>query len=362
MNIKPLFNITLAIASAMAFSACSDDNNDNPDPIIDPVETAGLYVINQGNFGASNSSISFYNPTDDKVTNDVFYTANNIPAGANAQSMTIVGDNAWIVINNSHIVYKADPATLKLKGSIEGINSPRYFHQVSDTKAYVTKLNSNTIAIVDPSTCKVTGEIEVPGMDATLGSTEMMEQVGKYVYVNCWSYQNSVIRIDTTTDKVDASLEVGLQPKSMVKDKNNNLWLLTDGSYEGSPVGHEEPRLVKVTTADFKVAETFVMNLNDYTPSLAINGEGDQLYWICNDVYTMSINDKALPSTALIDCGGNYYYGLTVDPLTSDIYIADAIDYVQAGRLLRYTSKGSPINTVNVGICPQGFCWYLTTK
>ena len=361
MNIRKFFSLSIAFATAMAFTACSDDDDPKPNPGPDPELTSGLYVICQGNFGSANSSISFYDPEANTYAGEVFANTHKIPLGELAQSMTIDGDDAWIVINNSHIVYKTDADDLELEGSItEGLNSPRYFHKVSDGKAYITQLYSNRIAIVDTDKLKVTGYIEVPGMDVATGSTEMMVQHGKYVYVNCWSYQKSVIRIDTTTDKVDASLEVGLQPKSMVMDRNHDLWLLTDGSYEGSPIGHEAPRLVKVTTADFKVAATYEMTMNDYTPALAINGAGDRLYFIRNDVYTMSITDKALPDKAHIDCKGNYYYGLTVSPANSDIYIADAIDYVQPGRVLRYNDKGTLTQSFPTGVAPQSFCWYNT--
>lgn len=357
MKFKHLLNISLAMAAAASFTACSDA--DDPKPVIDPDVTSGLYVICQGNFGSANSSITFYDPETNVYAGEVFVNTNKIPLGELAQSMTIDGDDAWIVVNNSHVVYKTDADDLELEGSItEGLTSPRYFKNVGADKAYITQLYSNRIAIVDTKNLKVTGYIEVPGMDVATGSTEMMVQHGKYVYVNCWSYQKSVIRIDTTTDKVDASLEVGLQPKSMVMDKNHDLWILTDGSYEGSPAGHEAPRLVKVTTADFKVAATYEMTLNDYTPALAINGAGDRLYFIRNDVYTMSITDTALPAEPLIDCKGNYYYGLTVDPVRSDIYIADAIDYVQPGRVLRYNSKGELTQSFATGVSPQAFCWY----
>lgn len=361
MNLKSLTRIPLALATAIAFTACSDNDDPNPDPNPEPEPeaTSGLYVICQGNFGSGNSSVSFYDPTSNTYTGEVFAKTNDIPLGELAQSMTIDGDDAWIVVNNSHIVYKTDANDLELKGSIsDGLNSPRYFHKVSDNKAYITQLYSNRIAIVDTERLKVTGYIEVPGMEAATGSTEMMVQHGKYVYVNCWSYQNSVIRIDTATDRVDASVEVGLQPKSMVMDKNHDLWILTDGSYEGSPIGFEAPRLVKVTTADFKVAATYEMTLYDYTPALAINGAGDRLYFIRNDVYTMSITDTALPAEALIDCDGNYYYGLTVSPADSDIYIADAIDYVQPGRVLRYNNRGELTQSFTTGVAPQSFCWY----
>lgn len=343
------------VAGAFTFSSCS---NDEPDaPAVDPVAPAGLYIINEGNFQASNSSLSFYDPTDGTVTNNLFRTANDVTLGDLAYSMTIHDDLGWVVVNNSGVVFAIDLETNKEKGRITNLTSPRFMHFISDTKAYITQLYDNRIAIVNPSTYSITGYIDVPGMDASSGSTEMMVQVGKYVYVNCWSYQNSIIRINTETDRVDGSLTVNIQPKSIVLDRDNNIWALTDGGYYGSPYGHEAPHLMKIDTRNMTVALNLEMNLNDYTPILAINGAGDQLYWICNDVYTMPVTSTSLPDEPIIDSEGHYYYGMTVSPDDSNIYIADAVDYVQTGKIHRYDAQGNFVSSFSVGVNPRGFCW-----
>ncbi len=51
------------------------------------------------------------------------------------------------------------------------------------------------------------------------------------------------------------------------------------------------------------------------------------------------------------------YYGLDVDPVTSEVYVADAIDYVQQGVIYRYSSSSEPIDTFTVGITPGAFCF-----
>jgi hypothetical protein len=48
---------------------------------------------------------------------------------------------------------------------------------------------------------------------------------------------------------------------------------------------------------------------------------------------------------------------LTICPRTGDVYIADAIDYVQQGMVYRYSSDGVLIDSFYVGIIPGAFCW-----
>jgi hypothetical protein len=54
---------------------------------------------------------------------------------------------------------------------------------------------------------------------------------------------------------------------------------------------------------------------------------------------------------------GTLYYGLTICPYTGDVYIADAIDYVQQGMVYRYSKERELIDKFYVGIIPGAFCW-----
>lgn len=345
------------LSFAIIINACSTD-----EPVSEPWDGAtasGLFIINQGNFQFGNSSLTFYSPDDDVTEQEVFYRANDAKLGDLAQSMTIDDDNTgWIVVNNSNVIFAIDIDTFKEKGRItDGIVSPRYIHFVSPEKAYVTQLYDNRIAIVNPKSYKVTGYITIPDMDASTGSTEMMLQLGKYVYVNCWSYDNRIIRIDTTTDSVDGFVTTGKQPKAMTFDADNNIWAVTDGGYYGSPYGYENPTLVKVNTSTFSVELTLEMELGANITTIITNGDRTQLYWICNDVYTMPVTSTSLPSEPIISAEGNWLNGMTVDPERGDIYVADALDYVQNGRLLRYLSDGTFVTSVPTGVIPGNFCW-----
>lgn len=318
---------------------------------------SGLFITSEGNFQYGNASLSYYDPEAKKVENEVFYRANAMKLGDVAQSMTIRNGVGWVVVNNSHVIFAIDTDSFKEVGRITGFTSPRYIHFLSDEKAYVTQLWDPRIYIVDPKLYRITGYIECPGMDFESGSTEQMVQQGKYIYVNCWSYQNRILKIDTETDKVVAELEVGIQPTSLAMDCNGKLWTITDGGYEDSPYGYEAPSLYRIDPETFTVEKQFRFKLGDWPSEVQINGTGDRLYWINNDVWSMAVDADRVPVRPFLEYKDTIYYGLTIDPVRGDVYVADAIDYQQQGIIYRYTAEGEWVDQFYAGITPGAFCW-----
>ena len=321
------------------------------------VDGSGLFITNEGNFQYGNASLSYYDPTTGDVENEVFYRANAMKLGDVAQSMVIRDGIGWIVVNNSHVIFAIDIKTFKEVGRITNFTSPRYIHFLSDEKAYVTQIWDNRIAIVNPKTYQITGYIECPAMTMESGSTEQMVQWGDYVYVNCWSYQNRILKIDTRTDKVVDELQVGIQPTSLVLDKNGKMWTITDGGYEGSPYGYEAPSLYRIDAETFTIEKRFKFKLGDWPSEVQLNGTGDKLYWLNDDVWEMEVTSDRLPVKPFLEYRETIYYGLTVDPTSGDVYVADAIDYQQQGKVYRYSAKGELIDEFYVGVIPGAFCW-----
>lgn len=317
----------------------------------------GLFICNEGNFQYGNATLSYYNPDTRTIENEVFYRANAMKLGDVAQSMTTHNNIGWIVVNNSHVVFAIDLDTFREVGRITGLTSPRYIHFISDDKAYITQIWDNRIFIVNPKRYEITGYIEVPRMTMEQGSTEQMVQKGKYLYVNCWSYQNRILKIDTETDTIVAELEVGIQPTSLALDRNGKLWTVTDGGYEGSPYGYEAPALYRIDPETMVVEAEFNFRKGDAPSEVQLNGAGDTIYWINDDIWEMDVAADSLPVRPFLDSRGTIYYGLTVDPYTGDVYIADAVDYTQQGKIYRYSATGELIDEFYVGVIPGSFCW-----
>jgi len=317
----------------------------------------GLFITNEGMFQYGNATLSYYDPETKQVENEVFYRANAMKLGDVAQSMTIRDGVGWIVVNNSHVIFAIDINTFREVGRITNLSSPRYIHFVSDEKAYVTQIWDNRIFIVNPKRYEITGYIECPNMTMESGSTEQMVQYGKYVFVNCWSYQNRILKIDTETDRVVDELVVGIQPTSLVMDKNYKLWTITDGGYEGSPYGYEAPSLYCIDAAKFEIEKQFKFKLGDSPSEVQINGEGDKLFWINDDIWAMDVGADRIPVRPFLKYRDTKYYGLTVNPRNGDVYVADAIDYQQQGIIYRYRADGEPVDEFYVGVTPGAFCW-----
>lgn len=318
----------------------------------------GVFVVSEGNFQYGNSSLSYYDPSTCAVSDGLFYRVNGMKLGDVAQSMTVYGDRGWICVNNSHVIFAVDIESLRERGRITGL-SPRYMCFIDDTKAYVTQLWDNRIAIVDPSRYSISGYIVCPDMEPSTGSTERMVRWKDKIFVTCWSYQTRVLRIDIASDRVDGIMEVGLQPCGIVLDRNDRIWVMTDGGYQGNPAGYEAPTLCRINPSTLAVELTLAMRRGDDVSHLCTDADGSTLYWLGgNKVWAMDVESKVLPEQPILEGDGTLYFGLSVSPDGRDIYVADAVDYQQPGMIYRYDAVDCRLkDKFYVGVNPSDFCW-----
>jgi hypothetical protein len=310
----------------------------------------GLFIVNEGNYKSGNATLSFYDPVEMVVESEIFARANGAALGDVAQQMTIYGDTGYIVVNHSGIIHAVDPLTMRLKGSLAGLLSPRYIHFISSRKAYVTDLYASKITIFDPTDMVITGTIPTPAHT----STEQTTSHNDLVFVTCWHEDNTILVIDSQSDKIVDSIVIGDYPSAIVKDKNQKLWVVTGGFGSSS-------ELYRIDAPSRRVEQVFPMAESDNFSKLTLNGSRDTLYYINRSLWRMSVSDQRLPLRPFIERGGaSNYYCVGVDPHTSEIYLSDALDYNQRGVVYRYSPAGELIDKFNTGISPGAFCFANT--
>lgn len=321
----------------------------------------GVIILNEGNFTYSNAAMSHYDPQTGKLENQVFYNANGFPLGDVAYSLSIHNGKAYAVINNSGKILVFNPDNFKHIATISGLTAPRHICFVSGHKAYVSDLYSPYISIMDPGADQLSGSIYLGT------SSEQMLAHGDELYVCSWSGNDMLYRINHPTDSVMDSLRITKQPNSMVLDANNKLWLLSDGGYPGSPGGQVAAALSRVDAESFSIEQVYTFPDMESSPTrLCINARGDTLFFLngswgssqaLGGVYAMPVNAATLPGQALIPENGKLFYGLGVNPHNSDIYVSDAIDYMQQGMVYRYSAEGLPLDSFRADIIPQCFAF-----
>ena len=320
----------------------------------------GIFVVNEGNFNWGNASITFINSRD-SVQQDVFRTQNNRLLGDVAESMQIFKDSGYILVNNSAKIEVVSLKDFKLVKSIADENSPRFMAVVDSTKAYVTNMQRG-ISVIDLHTLSISKTI------STVGWTEALIKYNNYMFVTSIGLESEassqrnakILVIDTKSDKIVDSIKTGKEPICMVMDKKDKIWVLCTGGYDH----FEQPSLVRIDPTLMAVDKSYSFPDQSSTPSrLCINSQKDTLYFLNNGIYQMPVASTSIPSSPFIPANGHLYYGLGIHPTNGNIFVSDAIDYVQNGVVYQYNQiTGSVLNTFTAGKIPGAFCFTVSSK
>jgi glutamine cyclotransferase len=339
----------LLMAVLVLVTACTKKN---PDPVENDLPD-GVFIVNQGTFNSANASLSYFETSNKVLHNSLFEEVNQVSLGDIAQSIVVRNDLSYIVVNNSGLIYCIDNKKASFQGKISGLTSPRNIIFINDEKAYVSDLYSKDITIVNPKTFEITGEISVSR------TSEEMVKVDDKVYVANWSaysqeLKNDVIMvISTNVDELVDTIKVGIEPNSLVVDKDNNIWALCSGGY----MNEENPTLWKINGANGEIIKTFTFGVLESNPiGLRINGGGNKLYFLNEGVFSMSVADDQLPGSPLINQdNGKAFSCLGIDPVNGDLYAGDPVDYQSEGIVYHYSETGELIDELQVGIVPGAF-------
>ncbi len=309
------------------------------------IKGESVFILNEGAFQQGNGSVSVYNKTDKEVENNVFREVNGENPGDVVQSMRIIDNKAYIVINNSQKIEVASLDSLLRLAQITGFNSPRYILKVAANKAYVSELFGDSLDVIDLASNTISRKIALPGW-----TEEMMMHNGKVLVGN--NSDEFIYVIDPAADTVMEKIELLAQAKSMAHDSDGDIWVLCSGSFSG-----DLPHVYELDKSDFSVKKDFALS-GGYASDLTPNASGDAFYYINGDVYKFSVNDNSEPASAWMPAGSHSWYSIAVDPDNEEVYIGDAGNFASNGKVYRYKNDLTPVDTITVGIAPGFMLFY----
>lgn len=323
--------LLLGIASCEKTPATPPHSNNPADS-----SAHALFICNEGNFNWGNASLSFYTPFNQNLQPDVYKQVNGAPLGDVLQSMEIIQNLAYLVLNNSGKIVCIDPNSFVQKGVINGFNSPRFILPITNNCAYVSDLYEKAVWIINPEEKSITGKINFPGW------TEEMLLLNQKAYV-CARNSNYVYVVNTQNHQITDSIQTGFGPQNIVLDQNKHIWVLTYGN------SSETPKLLCINEAG-SILKSFSFKLNETPGKLQINPAKNTLYWLNKDLFSMSVSDLQLPTQAWVAANGRNFYALGIHKATSEVLLSDAKDYVQRSEIFRYDSNATLMGSFLAGI------------
>lgn len=342
---------TLHFLFLVFLTALYSCNKENAQPSIP--STAGVYICNEGTFNFGNAEVSFYNPVEQNISNGLFRAANHYSLGDVAQSFYIRDSLGFIVVNNSQKIEVVQlPSFQKIRTITIPGSSPRYFHALNDSIAYVTELYAAKIYVIHYQKGTVLTEITPVSR-----WTERILPFGNEVLVeerNLDAYPAStagfVIINPANHSIIQRYTFNGSNINGLVKDKNHHVWLLmAEDTFTNTTAS-----LIQLNN-DLSINQTFQFAIGQSPSMLRINGTGDEIYFVNHGVYRMPIGATDLPDIPLFANNNRNIYGLDIDPQSGDIYLSDALDFVQSSRIYRYDKNGTLIHSFTAGVISGNF-------
>lgn len=353
-----IFKKSLLILSIATFAiSCSDDTNTvNPTPL--GAYENGVLILNQGGFQKNNAGLSYLSNDLNTFQNNIFALVNpTITLGDTGQDVGFNDNLVYVVLNGSNKIQIANRFTLQNIATIAtGLTNPRYI-TFYNGKGYVTcwgnaaNTTDDYVAVLNLTTNAVSSTIPVAE-----GPERILQNNGKlYVaHKGGYGYGNTISVINTTTNAVSATITVGDVPESM-RVVGQTLYVLCSGrpSYASPQTAGQ---LNKVDLLGNAVASSITFAATTVHPS-NLDVFNDELYYtVAENIFKTPIASTTLPTTPLFSTTPQGVYGIySFEVENNKIYVGDAGNYSDNGKVYVYSLSGALQNTRTVGIIPAGF-------
>lgn len=338
---------SIVLAGCFALTAC---NKEKEAPKPSGKYSNATFVVCEGNFGQNEGSIDAI--VDGEVKKDIFQAENDRPLGDVVQSMEIIGDQAFIVVNNSGKVEAVNMFTFKSEGACTGLSYPRYVVNRNADEIFVSNGSgdgNDYVYVVNKLSMQKTDSVATG-----LGPNTMVVSNGKLFVANSggWGTDKTVTVIDTKTLKIEKNITVGDIPYDMEVDAQGNIIVFCkglteyDADWNPTVVSNSSIYTINGSTLEATATKQFDHQFASYGGNL-LACNGNTVYFIDDAVYSMTNNGEP---TKLIE--GADFYGINVNSKTGEIWIVQT-PYGASHSVSQYRANGTLVKTYKVSNQPS---------
>lgn len=316
----------LALASiTLLLNACKKDKQSPADPV--PTGTSGLYVLCETGYGKI-GTITYYDLAKGVAEQDYFKNKNSIDLGINANDLKSYGGKMYCVITGTdkeskdsylEVISIATGKSLKripFSNTTEGF-LPRYvsFYKgkayVSSYDGYITKVDTTNLSI--DARLKVGGALE---QLAAANGKLYVTNSAHFMYATDKVSSVSVVDLNTFTNIKD--ITVGYNPTKISANDAGDLYVITRGNYVDIDPSLDKLSSntdSKITTPTMDVEYLYITGNRGFV----IGPYGNEFLKTLN-ISTGVLGSEFVSDDTVIGLA----YGVTVNPLNQDTYVADA--------------------------------------
>ena len=298
----------------------------------------GFYLLCEGNMGWNKATLDYYDYAEGEYIRNIFSYANpTVPKemGDVGNDIGIYGSNMYCVINCSNKVDVLDKYTCSKKYQINIPNCR--FIRFYGGYAYVTSY---------------AGPVQI---------NPNYEQRGYVAKIDTVTMQIVVSVIDVATFKEERRIPIAINLSWVKGDRHGMLWIASRGDYYTRPskiYAYDTRKQQLVDSIDCRVSNMWLDGDSIYVVSTEwsyVSMSNAFSYAIINTQTREKVCDNFI--TDGTDKEIVIPYAVAVNPLTKDIYVTDAKDYVSPGRLFCYDRYGKKKWDVRTGDIPAHFAF-----
>jgi hypothetical protein len=350
--IKIFKSLIFSLGVFFTLIGCSKDETPNAKTF--SPEESGFLLVNEGQFGKSNGSLSFIDENGSYILNDVYDTQNGTPLNGDIfQSIQFNKGKAYLVINNSNKIIVVDSTTFEFIEEITGISSPRekVFH---GTKSFISRLFTNSISVFESNVFSESVEVGGDAEKMVISDNKLFIPVKIPFAASSTTKGLQVINLSDLTDITLIQTINGAE--SLAKDASGNLWLLCSGGFQYDTDNPKTAgRIYKINPTTLEKTDSITFDDVNFAPTDLKNAVGSSNIYFREGSKVFQLNTSSTISyEEVIASDAISPYGFLVDEKKNLVFVTDAIDYSSQGDIWVYNLTTKTLkNTLKSDVGPS---------